>query len=57
MVIASLFLMVDGYWHKQMLFLKYHEQKYLIVFCVIFAVETYETVFKKRIRLLIMIYQ
>ena len=48
--------MVDGYLHE-MLFLKYHEQKYLLVFRVILATETYETVFKKPLRLLIMINQ
>ena len=55
MVIASLFLMVDGYRHE-MLFLKYHKQKYLIV-RVILATETYETAFKKPLMLLIIIYQ
>ena len=39
-----------------MLFLKYHQQKYLIV-GVILATETYETAFKKPLRLLIVIYQ
>ena len=55
MVIGWLILMVDGYGHE-MEFWKYHEQKYLIIFRVILAIETNETDFMKPLRLLIMTY-
>ena len=44
-----------GYGHE-MEFWKYHEQKYLIIFRVILAIETNETDFMKPLRLLIMTY-
>ena len=40
----------------EMELLKFHEQKYLIIFRVILAIDTCETNFKKPLRLLIMTY-